>query len=160
MTFHFGWNTVEKQFIREKKRIKFGYTKDTRLIEKSITPNKYDKMGVEPAKHVFESKCINEHIINISKRLGYYNTMIILYPDNENFHNNNKYKVTERKLNFYISRLDFLCSMALNARRLISLRLMPSKSVSKEDKDINQVKIFWLMMIHQRSSAICLLWNI
>ena len=68
----FGWETIQNQFLRDKKRIKVGSTKATKLSETAVTPNKYDKMAVEPAKQVFDKKSINEHFINISKRLGCY----------------------------------------------------------------------------------------
>ena len=138
--FSFGWQTIERQFLRDKRRIDHGYSKATRLNEKAVIPNKYDKMAVEPAKNVFPQKCITEHIINIAKRLGFSNTMIAIIPDSKERYNENQYISTENRLLHYMKQLKFLRSTSNYLLHLITNDNIPSRIVSEEDKIVHRVK--------------------
>ena len=132
--YSFGWHTVEKQFLRDRKRIQLGYSRATRLDSRAVVPNKYDKMAVEPAKNVFHQKSIIEHIISISKRLGCYNTMMTIIPDSKENYTTNEYITTEKKFLLSMRRLKFLRSISNSFLQLTKKISMPNRVVPEEDK--------------------------
>ena len=95
-------------------------------------------MAVHPAKQVFERKSINEHLINISKRLDCYNQMISTYPDIKFERQIDKYKETSAISILYKSRIDFLMETARTMKEDLALGKTILLKASKEDKIIRK----------------------
>ena len=97
-------------------------------------------MAVEPAKNVFHQKSITEHIIAISKRLGCFNTMVTIIPDNKDNDTTDEYIKTENKLTFYMKQLNFLRLTSNNLLQMATSNALPIREISIEDKEIYLVK--------------------
>ena len=76
-------------------------------------------MAVETVKFVFERKSINEYIINLSKRLGYFHVMKSLYNKEDVIDVTDIYLQTKKLLHFYKYRIIFLCNMAIYKKKTI-----------------------------------------
>ena len=74
----FGWDTIERIYCRDQKRVQLGGVPITKLDMKSVNPDRWSKMNVSAAKKPFSVDTILAAITDISETMGCFNDVVSL----------------------------------------------------------------------------------